>query len=62
MCGTVYGLSWILAGIGLVIIGALGKTINIGHNRPILVKGISAVVVGIVAVIVGIALINMSID
>lgn len=62
MCGTVFGLTWILAGIGLVIMGALGKTIDIGHKRHFPVKGVSAVLVGIVAIIIGIALINMSID
>lgn len=62
MCGTVFGFIWILAGIGLVITGALGKTIDIGQRMRFLVKGVSAVLVGIVAIIIGIALINMSID
>ena len=62
MCGTVFGLIWILAGIFAVIMGALGKAVDIGHKKRFLVKGVSAVVVGIVAVIIGIALINMSID
>ena len=62
MCGTVFGLIWLLAGIFAVIMGLLGKTIDIGYKRRYLVQGASAVAVGVVAVIIGIAIIYMSID
>jgi hypothetical protein len=55
MCLNILGIAWILAGIGVTILGAKGKSVNIGWKRANYVQGSSAVAYGIFAIIVGIA-------
>ena len=62
MCGTIFGLTWIAGGIGAIILGLLGKSVDIGWKKSTQLRGAGAVVVGVIAIIVGVALIAMAFD
>lgn len=62
MCGTIFGLVWILGGIGAIILGLLGKPVDIGWKKSVQVRGVEAVVVGVAAIVVGVVLIAMTVD